>query len=84
MVELTLEELKDLARSHWKEHRPRLYRNLEKSGKLEKSVEDAAHSTLEAFNLKKGYLERAGLGLNLASEIAWNLVKNEWPLVRRR
>jgi hypothetical protein len=52
MVELTLEELKDLARSHWKEHRPRLYRNLEKSGELEKSVEEAARFTLDTFNVK--------------------------------
>jgi hypothetical protein len=81
-VELTLEWLKDLARSHWKEHRPRLYRNLKKSGELEKRVENAARLTLDAFNLGKDRLEKTGMSASQASEIAWELVREEWILLR--
>jgi hypothetical protein len=81
-VELTLERLKDLARSHWKEHRPKLYRNLKKSGKLEQRVENAARLTLDAFNLEKDRLEKTGMIPSQASEIAWELVREEWIFLR--
>jgi hypothetical protein len=81
-VELTLELVKDLARSHWKEHRPKLYRNLKKSGDLEKRVENAARLTLDAFNLEKDRLVNTGMSPSQASEIAWELVREEWILLR--
>ena len=81
-VELTLEQLQDLARSHWKEHRPKLYRTLKKSGELEKKIENAARLTLDAFNLEKGRLEKTGMSPSQASEIAWELVREEWILLR--
>ena len=82
MVELILEELKDLARSHWKEHRAKLYRNFKKSGELEERIENAARFTLNAFNVEKERLEKKGFDPNQASEIAWELVREEWILVR--
>jgi hypothetical protein len=60
-VELTFEQLKDLARSHWKKHLPKFYRNLKKSGELERRVENAARFTLDAFNLEKARLEKKGV-----------------------
>ena len=82
MVELTLEELQDLARSHWKQHRPKLYRSLKRSGTLEERAENAARFTLDAFSLEKGRLEKTGLTPNQASDIAWELVREEWILLR--
>lgn len=38
-VELTLEQLKELTRTHWKKHLPKFYRNLEKAGDLERRYE---------------------------------------------
>jgi hypothetical protein len=81
-VELTLERLKDLARCHWKEHRPKLYWNLKKSGELEQRVENAAMLTLNAFILEKDRLENTGMNPSQASEIAWELVREEWILLR--
>ena len=81
-VELTLEQLKYLARSRWKEHRPRFYRNLKKSGELEQRVENAARLTLNAFNLEKKRLEKAGMSASQASEISWEQVREEWILLR--
>jgi hypothetical protein len=81
-IELTLEQLKDLARSHWKKHLPKLNRNLKKSGELEKRVENAAKFTLDAFSLEKERLVKNGLNPNQASEVAWELVREEWILLR--
>ena len=81
-VELTLEQLKDMARSHWKKHLPNLYRTLKKSGELEKRVEDAAKFTLKAFESDKKRLQENGLKPQQASEVAWELIREEWILVR--
>ncbi len=81
-AELTLERLKDLARCHWKEHRPKLYRSLKKSGELEERVENAARLTLDAFTLEKDRLEKTGMNPSQAIEIAWELVSEEWILLR--
>ena len=81
-VELTLEQLKDLARSHWKKHLPKFYRNLEKAGDLEKRVENAGKFTLDAFDLEKEKLVKNGLSLQQASEVAWELVREEWIFLR--
>ena len=72
-MDLTLEQLKDLARSHWKRHRPKYYQNLKDSGELDKRVEKAARFTLNAFNLEKGRLEKKGYNSNQASEV-WGLL----------
>jgi hypothetical protein len=81
-VELTFERLKELARSHWKKHLPKFYRNLKKSGELEKSVENAARFTMDAFNLEKERLLKMGWRLQEASGLAWELVREEWILLR--
>jgi hypothetical protein len=81
-IELTLEQLKELARSHWKKHLPRFYRNLEKAGDLEKRVENAASFTLQAFEVEKKRLQENGLAPQQASEVAWELVREEWILLR--
>ncbi len=81
-VELTLEQLKELARSHWKRHLPKFYQNLKKSGDLEKRVENAAKFTLNAFNLEKEKLLKKGWKPQEASEVAWELVREEWILLR--
>lgn len=81
-VELTLEQLKELARSHWKKHLPKFYRNLEKVGDLEKRVENAASFTLQTFNVEKKRLQENGLAQQQASEVAWELVREEWFLLR--
>jgi hypothetical protein len=81
-IELNLEQLKELARSHWKKHLPKFYRNLKKSGELEKRLENAAKFTLDAFNLEKEKLLKKGWRPQEASEAAWELVREEWVLLR--
>jgi hypothetical protein len=80
-TEFTLEQLKDLARSHWKRHLPKYYRNLKKSGELEKRIENAAKFTLDAFNLERGRLMERGIGIEQANMVAWELVREMWILL---
>ena len=65
-----MEQLKDLARSHWKKHLPKFYRSLKKSGELEERVENAAKFTLDAFSLEKEKLLKKGWRPQEASEVA--------------
>ena len=37
------------AREHWKEHLPKMYARLEKAGKLDKALTDAANETSKAI-----------------------------------
>lgn len=48
------------AKAHWKEHSPKLYRQLEKAGTLQSSLEDAAERTNQEMNdlRKEGYNEQ--------------------------
>jgi hypothetical protein len=73
-------ELKELARRHWKEHRPKLFRDLQESGELEESLNLAAKNTLDAYQNMKSQLLKNGYKLNQAHETAWELVRKEWIL----
>lgn len=79
--ELNVDQLKELAKAHWKKHRPKLYRNLKKSGELEKRAENAAKFTLNAFNLEKEKLLKKGWRPQEAGQTAWELVREEWILL---
>lgn len=82
-VELNLDQLKDLARSHWKKHLPKFYKNLEKSGELEKRLENAATFTLQAFEVEKKRPQENSLAPQQASEVAWEMVREEWIFLHR-
>lgn len=80
--DLNLGLLKEEARSHWKRHLPKYYRNLKKSGELEKRLENAAKFTLDAFNVERGRLMEKGWDAEQANMVAWELVREEWILLR--
>jgi hypothetical protein len=73
-------ELKELARIHWKQHRPKLFSDLQKSGELEESLNQAAKNTLDAYQNAKNQLLKNGYKPNQAHESAWELVREEWLL----
>ena len=62
--------MKEDVREHWKEHRPRMYRALKKSGGLEKSLDLAVDLTSEAF----AEAVQAGADPNQA----WEALREEW------
>jgi hypothetical protein len=58
---------------HWKKYRPRMYRELEKSGHLEESLSLAEHLTGEAYS------ELRDQGLDYQQ--AWESVREEWAFL---
>jgi hypothetical protein len=80
MKELSLNELKELGRRHWKEHRPKLFRELQKSGYLDEALTNAAQNTLDAYQNLKAKLLKSGDTECQAQEIAWEMVRQEWLL----
>jgi hypothetical protein len=73
-------ELKELARSHWKEHRPKFFAELQKDGYLEEALNNAAKNTLDAYQNVKRQLLKRGESPGQAHAIAWELVREEWIL----
>ncbi len=55
---------------HWKKYRPKMYAQLQKSGRLNEEAESAAKKTSEALNdlLEQGY----------SHDQAWEAVKENW------
>ncbi len=76
----SLEELKKLGREHWKRHRPKLFKSLSRSGDLNDSLNQAAQSTLEAYQRVKSQLKEQGYSEGQAHYTAWELVREEWLL----
>ncbi len=75
------EDLKNLAKGHWREFRPKMYQALQKSGELEKSLDLAVKNTVDAYrNVKQQLLEK-GYEPNQAHQAAWELVREEWLLL---
>lgn len=73
-------ELKELGRKHWKEHRPKLFAELQKEGYLEEALDHAAKNTLSAYQNQKSQLLKNGYKPNQAHNVAWELVREEWLL----
>lgn len=59
---------------HWKEHRPRMCRELERQGKLREAVYNAEELTLDAMD-DLMYKKR------LSYDQAWELVREEWAFL---
>ncbi len=76
----TLEELKSLGWRNWKEHRPKLFKALQRSGELQESLNLAAEKTLDDYHRVKNQLLQKGYEPNQAHETAWELVREEWLL----
>ncbi len=81
--------LKRMANEHWKEHRPKMYRELKKSGQLEEALSEAARFTVEAEDrifeqLKKQHsYPKTENNLEIAAHYNW-LRNTAWELVREQ
>ena len=70
---MLLQNWKDLARAHWKEHLPNRYAALQKAGKLEASLDQAANQTY----LETSQLEDAGMN----PQEAWEMTREKYLLL---
>jgi hypothetical protein len=80
-LQKTPEGLKQLAREHWKEHRPTMYRDMEESGRLESALKSAVEVTLDAMKRTKAQLVENGYTPSQADLTAWELLREEWILL---
>lgn len=80
--------LKQEARAHWKEFRPKMYRELAQSGKLEEALDKSVAQTLRENTLiiqqlqdkekpEKDYLKRVRQ-LKSIQQQAWELVREKY------
>lgn len=60
-------------KAHWRKYRPKMYRALEQSGKLDESIYAAQQLTSDALN---DLVER-GMDWNQA----WELIREEWAFL---
>jgi hypothetical protein len=67
------EELLQMARQHWQEHRPALFAGLKKMSRLEETLQTAVRQTLEAVEVL--------IGRGMRPMEAWQVMKEEWILV---
>jgi hypothetical protein len=67
---VTIRNWREQARAHWREFRPRLYRGLKRSGKLEQALTDAAERT----HLEMKQLEASGF----YTHEAWEIVRESY------
>jgi hypothetical protein len=74
MADYPLSSLGLQIKAHWKRHRPRMYAELAKTGKLEESVYAAQEQTSEA-------MYELTVVKKLPYDQAWELIREEWAFV---
>ncbi|MBX3742561.1 MAG: TnpV protein [Akkermansiaceae bacterium] len=71
-----------MAESHWREHRPKMVRELEAQGKLEEMLYDAQERTLDEMEAITERLEtEQGLTVQQAHDQAWEIVRERYILL---
>lgn len=70
-----------LARTHWQEHCPRLFQELETTGQLEAALTAAEERTLAEMIALQADFRRQGLTPAQAHQQAWELVRERYLLL---
>ena len=60
-------------KAHWKQHHPKMYAGLEKSGHLQESVYQAQERTSDLMD--------SLMGQGMKHEQAWELAREEWAFL---
>jgi hypothetical protein len=70
-----------MAEAHWREHRPRMVRELEAAGRLEAALLEAQERTVDEMRTLMLQLRRDGLSPQQAHDQAWELVREKYILL---
>lgn len=73
MADYPLGSLGIQIKAHWKRHRPKMYAELEKAGKLEESVYQAQERTSDLMD--------SLLDQKLSYDQAWEMAREEWAFL---
>ena len=70
-----------MAEKHWREHCPRLVRELERTGQMATSLLEAQTRTLDEMESMMRDFRRQGLNPQQAHDQAWELVRERYILI---
>ena len=70
-----------MAEAHWREHCPRLVRELERTGQMATSLLEAQTRTLDEMESMMRAFRRQGLNPQQAHDQAWELVRERYILI---
>lgn len=70
-----------MAEKHWREHRPRMVRELEQQGRLPEMLLEAQERTLDEMESLMRDFRRQGLTPQQAHDQAWELVREKYILL---
>ena len=70
-----------MAEAHWREHCPRLVRELERTGQMATSLLEAQTQTLDEMESMMRDFRRQGLNPQQAHDQAWELVREKYILL---
>jgi hypothetical protein len=70
-----------MAEAHWREHCPRLVRELERTGQMAASLVEAQNRTLDEMARLMRDFRRQGLNPQQAHDQAWELVRERYILI---
>ena len=70
-----------MAEAHWREHCPRMVRELERTGQLTTSLVEAQTRTLDEMESMMRDFRRQGLNPQQAHDQAWELVRERYILI---
>ena len=70
-----------MAEAHWREHCPRMVRELERTGQLTTSLVEAQTQTLDEMESMMRDFRRQGLNPQQAHDQAWELVRERYILI---
>ena len=71
-----------MAEKHWREHRPRMVRELEQQGRLPEMLLEAQERTLDEMESLMRTFRKQGLNPQQAHDQAWELVREKYILLR--
>lgn len=70
-----------LAKAHWQEHCPQMYRELVAMGRLETALAEAEEQTLAEMETLQRELRATGSNPTQAHQQAWELVREKYLLL---
>jgi len=70
-----------MAEAHWREHLPRMVRDLEAQGRLQKALIEAQEQAAAEMDRLIRDLSRQGLNPQQAHDRAWELVREKYLLL---
>ena len=70
-----------MAEAHWREHCPRLVRELERTGQMTTSLLEAQNRTLDEMEQLMRDFRKQGLTPQQAHDQAWELVREKYILL---